>query len=377
MFSGSANIIYKKSRTCTPIFKGKNVVLYSSFQPPKAAAQATVSGFSNMKPEPWAGRGLTNGFCRPRLPTARHGRLQALGLSRHITILNSNLLDHIADEPLPGACFDPRLWPTYPPVVHRGSTHNELQSFTDWWSRDGIASHILTSRLNPSVLGCLPIANERLGHRRSARVVYNTLRHQCGAGDYSAVMVIEARLRQLRCLPTRGGVRIADFISVWRTSLNQMDAAGFLPGIRQLLAILADGLPHSTVAFINLYDTIMSSLNEPNEQLLPNIHLLFDRIINIENNIQRNRIMNPSPRRPPPTTLPSTVPPAPLSSSATALTPITAPQQSTLCCTNCGRSGHGSPTCFQTGGAMEGRRDEYLASRTARPVAHIAEVDDS
>jgi len=149
MFSGSANIIYKKSRTLygpndasgivckglsditricqngcrpwhttasgchgfgrwfwhgwrssvrylrrwyfgcrTPIFKGKNVVLYSSFQPPKAAAQATVSGFSNMKPEPWAGRGLTNGFCRPRLPTARHGRLQALGLSRHITTRN-------------------------------------------------------------------------------------------------------------------------------------------------------------------------------------------------------------------------------------------------------------------------------------------------
>src|ERR1700678_1970810 len=208
-------------------------------------------------------------------------------------ILNSNLLNHIADEPLPGACFDPGLWPTYPPVVHRGSTHNELQSFTDWWSRDGIASHILTSRLNPSVLGCLPIANERLGHRRSARVVYNTLRHQFGAGDYSAVMVIEGRLRQLRCLPTRGGVRIADFISVWRTSLNQMDAAGFLPGIRQLLSILADGLPHSTVAFINLYDTIMSSLNEPNKQLLPNIHLLFDRIINIENNTQRSRIMNP------------------------------------------------------------------------------------
>src|ERR1700678_310302 len=89
MFSGSANIIYKKSCTCTPIFKGKNVVLYSSFQPPKAAAQATVSGFSNMKPEPWAARGLTNGFCRPRLPTARHGRLQALGLSWPITTANT------------------------------------------------------------------------------------------------------------------------------------------------------------------------------------------------------------------------------------------------------------------------------------------------
>jgi hypothetical protein len=33
----------------------KRFVLYSCFQPPKAAAQAAASGFSNMKPEPWDG----------------------------------------------------------------------------------------------------------------------------------------------------------------------------------------------------------------------------------------------------------------------------------------------------------------------------------
>ena len=201
-------------------------------------------------------------------------------------IMNANLLGHIADDPLPGATFDPGLWPTHPPTVHQRSSQAALQTFTDWWSRDGLASHILTSRLSPSVLGSLPIANERMGHRRSARMVYNTLRHQYGAGDYSAVMVLEARLRQLRCLPTRGGVRISDYITTWRISINQMEAAGFLPGTRQLLAIFADGLPTNTVAFINLYNNILSSLNEPNEQLLPNIHHVFDRTIHIDNNIQ-------------------------------------------------------------------------------------------
>src|ERR1700678_1906884 len=126
-------------------------------------------------------------------------------------ILNANLLGHIADDPLPGAIYDPGLWPTYPPTVHHRSTHVELQTFAEWWSRDGMASHILTSRLSPSVLGSLPIPNERMGQRRSARTVYHTLRHQYGAGDYSAVMVIEARLRQLRCLPTRGGTRVQYF----------------------------------------------------------------------------------------------------------------------------------------------------------------------
>ena len=199
--------------------------------------------------------------------------------------MNANLLGHIADDPLPGAVFDPGLWPTHPPTVHQRSTHAELQHFTDWWSRDGLASHILTSRLSPSVLGSLPIANERMGHRRSARTVYFTLRHQYGAGDYSAVMIIEARLRQLKCLPTRGGVRVSEFITTWRVSVNQMEAAGFLPGAHQLLAIFADGLPNNTVAFVNLYDDILSSLNEPNEQLLPSIHLLFDRTTHIDNNI--------------------------------------------------------------------------------------------
>lgn len=200
-------------------------------------------------------------------------------------IQNANLLGHIADNPYPGATFDPGLWPTYPPVVHQRSTQTDIQAFIDWWSRDGLASHILTSRLSPSVLGCLPIANERMGQRQSSRTVYLTLRHQYGAGDYSAVMVIEARLRQLKCLPSRGGVRLVDFITTWRTSLNQMpvEAAGFLPSPRQLLSIFADGLPQSTVAFVNLYDNIILCLNEPNDQLLPNIHHLFDRAVNLDN----------------------------------------------------------------------------------------------
>ena len=294
--------------------------------------------------------------------------------------LNANLLGHISDNPLPGAVYDPGLWPTYPPIINQHSTQPEVQAFTDWWSRDGLASHILTSRLSSAVLGSLPIANERMGHRRSARTVYNTLRHQYGAGDYSAVMVIEARLRQLRCLPSRGGVRISDFINTWRTSLSQMEAAGFLPGIRQLLSTFADGLPNNTVAFVNLYDHIISSLNEPYEQSLPNIHHLFDRTIQIDNNIQRTRILHPNPRRPIPLTAANTPSTPPITAAGP---PVTNPQgdrlprpNTTLLCSNCGRTGHAGPTCFQPGGAMEGRREEYLASRAPKPIAHIAEIEE-
>ena len=225
-----------------------------------------------------------------------------------------------------------------------------------------------------------------MGQRRSARTVYIALRHQYGAGDYSAVMIIEARLRQLRCLPTRGGVRVTEFITTWRILVNQMEAAGFLPGIRQLLSIFADGLPTNTVAFINLYDHIISSLNEPHEQSLPNIHFLFDRTMQIENNIQRNRILNPIARRTQPnpslsshinsstsniTTDPSTTAP-----QATRPTQASNQTSTTLLCSNCHRPGHTDRTCFQPGGGMEGRRDEYMANRVPKPIAHVAEVEE-
>ena len=62
-------------------------------------------------------------------------------------ILNANLLGHIADDPLPGAVYDPGLWPTYPPTIHRRSTHSELQSFMEWWSHDRLASHSVATAL--------------------------------------------------------------------------------------------------------------------------------------------------------------------------------------------------------------------------------------
>ena len=113
-------------------------------------------------------------------------------------------------------------------------------------------------------------------------------------------MLIEARLRQLRCLPSRGGVHIMDFITTWRISINQMEATGFLPGTRHLLTIFADGLPNHMVAFINLYDNVISSLNEPHDHLLPSIHHLFNRTIHIDNNIQQNHLLHSSTHLPQP-----------------------------------------------------------------------------
>ena len=125
-----------------------------------------------------------------------------------------------------------------------------------------------------------------------------------------AVMVIEVQLCQLCCPPSHGGVRILEFINTWHTTLSQMEATGFLPGIRQLLSTFADGLPNNTVAFVNHYDLIILSLNEPFEHLFPNIHHLFDHTTQIDNNIQCTRILHPNPCRLLSTTS-TTAPPTP------------------------------------------------------------------
>lgn len=105
-------------------------------------------------------------------------------------------------------------------------------------------------------------------------------------------MVIEAWLHQLKCLPNRGGVRITEFVNIWQVSYNQMEAVCYLPGARHLLTLLADGLLTNTVSFINLFNNIMEWVNVPDDLSLPNIHLIFDHVIHIDNNAQCICLLN-------------------------------------------------------------------------------------
>ena len=284
-------------------------------------------------------------------------------------ILCSNLLSHISEALLPGAAYDPDLWPTYPPVIQPESGPAERIEFSNWWSKDGVVTHILTSRLLPTVLSSLPVANLRLAQRRSARDIYQTLRSNYGAGDYSAVMVIEAKLRQLRCLPTRGGVRVPDYVATWRTGFNQMEAAGHLPSERQILAMFVDGLPTNAVPYVTLSDNVLNSLNDTAELL--NIHHLFDHVICIENNLLRTRLLNQSQCQPSIASLPSSS----LNPSKAAATTSTSPANAAIICGNCGRP-HPMDKCFQPGGAMEGKRAEVLSNRPPQPQAHLAEINE-
>jgi hypothetical protein len=82
----------------------------------------------------------------------------------------------------------------YSPVITHDSSQHEKEMYLEWWNCDKVTSYTLTSQLSPSVLGTIPIVNSQLGQCRLAQTIYATLKNNYGAGNYSAVMAIEACL---------------------------------------------------------------------------------------------------------------------------------------------------------------------------------------
>lgn len=118
-------------------------------------------------------------------------------------ITNQQVYSHISDGLDDGATYDPLFIPTYPPVIHPASNQQEHDEFTAWWAQDGIASHILLSRLADPVLYSIPNANPHLGQCHSARDIYNSLHQTYGLGDYNSAMSLENKLRVLTANPSK------------------------------------------------------------------------------------------------------------------------------------------------------------------------------
>ena len=262
-------------------------------------------------------------------------------------IVNQLVFGHISDDLDPGARYDPDLLPSLPPVIHPNSSAADREEFTHWWSMDGLASHILCSTIDMAILNSLPMPNVRLGERRTARSVYAFLRQHYGSGDYNSVANIETKLRALSCGNGTGFVSVHDYISTYRLYTNEMSSAGYPMPPRQLLQLFADGLPNNVV-FSNIRQYIYISLDEMNDHHLPTMEHIYARTRIIDDTSARLRLRrtNAKPRQ--------SNPPQP---SATTTEPKTKPT-----CGNCGGV-HLTKNCFQAGGAMEGKRDEVLASR--------------
>jgi len=273
-------------------------------------------------------------------------------------VMHSGAFSHIADSPTVAQVFDPDLIPSYPPnPLTITSTAAEYETFSTWWTLDGIASHVLTTRLSADVNSSIPLPNERAGERRSACFVYETLRRLYGCGDFASATVVEEKLRGLRCTSLLG---ISQFMITWRSGINLMQSAGHLPSNRNLLLQFVDGLPvRHNGSLTVLRDSVIQSLNGPDIGLPP-LWDIFQRVKTISSDYDRTRLRTnmanvaPSNNRTANSSTTNQATANPATSAGTTSTTST--------CDNCGGL-HPTSDCFQKGGVMEGKRDEVLAAR--------------
>jgi hypothetical protein len=100
------------------------------------------------------------------------------------TIQHSGNFSHICDEPPADVeYFDPGNFPTYPPLLPKQYTADNLAYFNAWWKADGIASYIIMSCLSAEVNGLLPPCRNARHSQRTARIALDALKCAYGLGD--------------------------------------------------------------------------------------------------------------------------------------------------------------------------------------------------
>ena len=254
----------------------------------------------------------------------------------------------------------PDLAPTPLPVLSMSSTPPEIEASNRWWADDNIVQHILVSRLGTTPRGLLPSLSTAT---RTALSIYQILTKQYGTCNFADCIELLHSLHNSTCVAGR----VPDFVSKWRVGLSKLQSARFGYNIKICVTLFVRGLPPvpafnslradlllriaaitadtDYAAFVDLTDTVLE----------------LDTIFRSSSQPQTSR-----PPRLPPASVPSlpavsTTPPAASDPSSNV------PKKDQSCgdCKSHGLRGigHTDGTCFQPGGGMEGRRDEYMANK--------------
>ena len=280
-------------------------------------------------------------------------------------ILYLGYLGHISNPSTPGVMLHPDRLPSYPPQLSQPPTVEEFAASTLWWEHDNVVSHILTTRLTPSVLSILPFDDDNNGmNPRTARTVYELLRRLYSVHDHTSSSALYTELCNLQC-----GNRVQEYVTKWRGGITQLRAAQFVISYRIVIEQFLDRLPTS-VPYQILQFRIMETIDTISVDDVATFIRISDDVLNIDNVYHRAPpTTRPSPRVP--TSTSTTTP------SSTAQAPSTKPPCSSLICTNsnCGAIGHLIDTCFKVGGGLEGKREQYMVSK-GRVQAHLAHLAD-
>ena len=278
----------------------------------------------------------------------------------HALIRANGLVGHILD---PSAYVDPSrpdLAPSPVPVLTMSSSPLEIDASNRWWAEDNIVQHILLSRLGSTPRGLLPSSNVT---NRTALSIYQTLTQYYGTCNFADCADLLSSLQNSVCVAGR----VSDYVSRWRVGISKLQSARFLFGIKLCINAFVRGLPP-----VPAFTVLRSELPRRLEDITRDDD--YGAFIQItESVLEMDTVFRSFPHsqsrssRPPQSSVP--LPPA----AAVSITPTSLPEPSRVpkkdqTCSNC-RSrglrgvGHIDSTCFQPGGGMEGRREEYMANK--------------
>ena len=273
----------------------------------------------------------------------------------------NGLIGHILE---PSAYVDPSrpdLAPTPLPVLSMSSTPPEIEASNRWWAEDNIVQHILLSRLGTTARGLLPSSSTTT---RTALSIYQILTKQYGTCNFADCTELLHSLHNSTCVAGR----VPDFVSKWRVGLSKLQSARFGYNIKICIALFVRGLP-SVPAFNTLRADLPRRIAAIDRDDDYGAFVgLTDTVLELDTIFCPSAPLQPSrPPRPPPPSVSSPVPPVP-TPSALPSDPASRTSQKGLSCGNCKSrglrgTGHTDGTCFQPGGGMEGRREEYMANK--------------
>ena len=282
---------------------------------------------------------------------------------------NLGLIPHVCDDPKPDDPFDPGRIPSYPPVITVLSTQPELSAWDSWWRSDGIATHILTSRLSASARSQLPVFNPLSGsQRRTAHKVFGHLHCLFRGGDYTSSSALKTLLHNLRC-----GARVADYVTQWHAGVTQLNNSGHPFTLCESLEAFVDHLPN--MDHKPTKDLVYQSLNRPDSDL-PSFELILERVITTDTHIYHTR-PHAARSRPHPNathTLSSTMSTAPSATVAPSNPTVTTSTtscnpRSAIYCTGCRWTGHLIADCWHTEEGQQATDNNKTAQ------AHVATVE--
>jgi hypothetical protein len=289
-------------------------------------------------------------------------------------LLHLGCLGHIADPPAPGLIPLPDRVPTYPPPLYVSPSHFDFSNYKMWWEQDNIASHVLLSRLSPTVRSLLPFDDSDPNQPRTSRIIYDILRESYSLRGYASGSALYSDLRALSC-----GSRIQEYVTKWRSGVSQLRSARYPLIVREMIELFLDRLPTS-VPFQILRHKIMERIDYIRDDDITEFIRITNEVLDIDNLYRRSnptRTMTNSTTRPSPSA-PRPSPTVPNGTSTTSTVPaLVSNSRPRLICANsiCGATGHTIDTCFKVGGGLEGQRDQYLAKRKGAQ-AHLAQIDE-